>query len=1439
MSYNRGGLYYGPRYTGSSGSDKRSPPEPTPGQLSTSGGGLYSSSQRRDYYGAYRSGSGSNASSGSSGLAGNSGKYSKYGLDRDRERERDRDRDRDRERRRYESYQKHLQRYDQRYDKYYGGGTDSYKPLRRRRGGRDDRRREIRDDRRDSRDERPKESERREDGRDDRRDSRDERRDSRDDRRENVDERRGLRDERRDSRRDDRRNLERRDSKDGSKDQRDSRSLSRRNSHVEPRDREQTRSKSEVRDNSFVDLPQKAPHEASNASTLPRGPSASTTSQANTSKAAFKLGDEPERPSFPAEPKKKLFSEYKLLKQKMVTESATLVENLSSRSASNDKPVSVIEDDEGTSSNSVATKQTKLPATLEKHDGNNNLLKPNDNSKIAPSGSLSKSPVEQSANAKDTIKHVEPAKPKLSLDDLIAKGLQEASSKELQLSTEQRPSPLLKPIVDLANITEAAKSSNSDKDEEEKEREKKTEENKEVVKKEELQKEELQKEELKKAELEDSKDEGMIDDSRDKFEVPQSKGKEDIVKEEEMSTTNEVGQNLPDSLESAEKTQMTPKRVPATPLKIDSSFDTLTLSPVKDTPKPDLYFHALGTGVLDASSKPDLKKHILEPTKQRDVVDSDTETVAGDSPPHFDKAKQYIRKNESDRSRLKRKHRNVLPDEESFGEVDDEDEDEGENPSLNKRPRPADARSLESLATSKPYKIKRDSGGRTLLQRACKKGDLRLIKEYLARGADANEKDFGGFTCLHEAALEGNTEVVELLLSHGANVNAKADAVGAGETPLIDAAENKHLETVKCLLRHGADPTIYNIDGLNALTKILNDHGDEDGYEDIVALLEKAIEERPQQEIVASAEAADTRADAPRQVIDDPHDMYFADLLRKKQIYKYAAEGTKEQTATYFVQGNLLSAKPDILFLAARNGHSELVDIILGLDLLGFDLDTENDCGTTALLAAVGRGHLDTVELLLSKGADPFKIRHSDNRNALQIAQTAIKYDPKEVVLIQQYMDKKRPQVPLRSTSKNFVRAHMKSLLRAPLIAPSDDEEDSNNDEDVKSKKHGQTIEHTRHEVKSEDVKPNLDNESQPSGDESNDEDEEEQLIVVRKRKLRDRDQNDGREAKRSRLETLSKDEASPPRRVATAPTGGSLLPQPQSTAQGLAADDREKLALPSPHPEHIPRERDAEQARAWQQKQEAKKKARRDMFLKAEREKERLRQQEIEMKHKEEQRVEEAKSLERERQAHEAEQHCKLIQEKRLKLQQQLVKENYPEGLLAALGFDGTVGERLDRFGPLYVFEKGDKRYVVDLQLALMFGLPVSLIDVENKSPLQTEDKQRIWRFFYRIIGGSDSIEEGCVKFGHLLTHFLPETEVTKWADENLVSIKQSLKVAVDLNNLELPRESRAVVVDQGDDDDVIVDEKAVETNCFVPPNLRGRKDAMKVLQMVTMLLW
>ncbi|XP_040261388.1 histone-lysine N-methyltransferase EHMT2 isoform X3 [Bufo bufo] len=83
------------------------------------------------------------------------------------------------------------------------------------------------------------------------------------------------------------------------------------------------------------------------------------------------------------------------------------------------------------------------------------------------------------------------------------------------------------------------------------------------------------------------------------------------------------------------------------------------------------------------------------------------------------------------------------------------------------------------------------------------------VAKYLAQsGACVYHQEEDGSTCLHHAAKSGNLEMLSFLLSTGqVNVNAQDNG---GWTPIIWAAEHKHIDVIRTLLTRGADVTLQD-----------------------------------------------------------------------------------------------------------------------------------------------------------------------------------------------------------------------------------------------------------------------------------------------------------------------------------------------------------------------------------------------------------------------------------------------------------------------------------------------------------------------------------------------------------------------------------------------------------------------------------------------------
>ncbi|XP_053577957.1 histone-lysine N-methyltransferase EHMT2 isoform X2 [Bombina bombina] len=97
---------------------------------------------------------------------------------------------------------------------------------------------------------------------------------------------------------------------------------------------------------------------------------------------------------------------------------------------------------------------------------------------------------------------------------------------------------------------------------------------------------------------------------------------------------------------------------------------------------------------------------------------------------------------------------------------------------------------------------------RTPLLEAVVNNYIDVARYLIQKGACVYHQEEDGSTCLHHAAKSGNLPMLSFLLSTGqVNVNAQDNG---GWTPIIWAAEHKHIEVIRTLLTRGADVTLQD-----------------------------------------------------------------------------------------------------------------------------------------------------------------------------------------------------------------------------------------------------------------------------------------------------------------------------------------------------------------------------------------------------------------------------------------------------------------------------------------------------------------------------------------------------------------------------------------------------------------------------------------------------
>ncbi|KAK2733880.1 Set3 complex subunit [Myotisia sp. PD_48] len=303
------------------------------------------------------------------------------------------------------------------------------------------------------------------------------------------------------------------------------------------------------------------------------------------------------------------------------------------------------------------------------------------------------------------------------------------------------------------------------------------------------------------------------------------------------------------------------------------------------------------------------------------------------------------------------------------------------------------------------HKKLRDQNGRTRLARACAAQEVEAAKaRQLERPGDLNIPDNAGNTPLQIAALEGCAEIVKFLLEVGCDINTKNIDK---DTPLIDAVENGHLEVVKLLLDAGANPRVGNAKGDQPFDLIPSDNENRDELRRVIAEAKaRGIKRRKSEDIAGQApcsskdprsrgaSATSSRDSPPAQSSRSPPPPQAStigrrrtgrseatrnDLLWTKPTFEnlqaFAAKGDMAGVAT--ILNILQKADTESLIAAAKGGHDDVLGLLLGIGDPDPDPEPLKNGNhrpgyNTPMLAAIGKGNLDVVRLLLNQqGFDP------------------------------------------------------------------------------------------------------------------------------------------------------------------------------------------------------------------------------------------------------------------------------------------------------------------------------------------------------------------------------------------------------------------------------------------------------------------------------------
>jgi ankyrin repeat protein len=262
-------------------------------------------------------------------------------------------------------------------------------------------------------------------------------------------------------------------------------------------------------------------------------------------------------------------------------------------------------------------------------------------------------------------------------------------------------------------------------------------------------------------------------------------------------------------------------------------------------------------------------------------------------------------------------------------------------------------------------------------------GNRDAVKTLLKQAADVNAAQGDGMTALHWAAMKNDVELVQTLLYAGANARATT-RLGA-YTPLLLAAKSGNAEVIEPLAKAGADINAATANGTTALMFAAASGN----VAAVQALVERGADVNAK-ESVRGLTPAMFAAASNRAAVIDLLAKKGADLKATSKVTDLAALSRDPAALREFTQGN--PTVPGQEPQGSRNGPAPAGRGGRGPQTPGVDRNFQlNELvaaqgGMTPLLLAAREGHLESVQALITAGADVNQVSAGDHTSPLLIA---------------------------------------------------------------------------------------------------------------------------------------------------------------------------------------------------------------------------------------------------------------------------------------------------------------------------------------------------------------------------------------------------------------------------------------------------------------------
>lgn len=265
---------------------------------------------------------------------------------------------------------------------------------------------------------------------------------------------------------------------------------------------------------------------------------------------------------------------------------------------------------------------------------------------------------------------------------------------------------------------------------------------------------------------------------------------------------------------------------------------------------------------------------------------------------------------------------------------------------------------------------------------------IEKVAALVEAGAQLDAPNPGGYLPIHLAIFGGHHGAMQWLLDHGCPIDSRTSN---GVQALHEAASHGQLEIVKLLLDNGANVNAVNVSGTQPLHFAAMG-----GNQQVVALLLKAG---------ASASNKNEDGRSPYDYTDDPEVRNLLVVAGASRSAPSLFEATKlgKQLSRLWLTSDGLEdmdrlakqlladgAKPDVVDGEGQQAIHFMTHSAAIMGLLiekGASVSARNAEGQQPLLLAVSNGHLETVRLLMAKGADP-KAKDHHGMTAVELAET-------------------------------------------------------------------------------------------------------------------------------------------------------------------------------------------------------------------------------------------------------------------------------------------------------------------------------------------------------------------------------------------------------------------------------------------------------------------